>query len=244
MIWAPSAWRYPGRIPVAASISLRIRRNRIWTGHTRFLRASWAVAPFSTPSARAIASGVSINDSRSGFSLCHSLGDRTPIIAACAVWLLRPEQDSVPPLRLARVARRARRSLLLSGRRRARPRGAGVRRGELRLARAALQPRGHPAHSPDCVRLALGLRADKRPAVHSPRGAAGGDRVPEASRGVAVPRQLRRVSPYDPPRAGARVPAQHHDRSLRPLPAHPPGRNAAVVDRRARRILFGRRRHA
>ena len=62
---------------------------------------------------------------------------------------------------------RARRSLLLPGRSRARPGGAGVRRGELRYALGAVRPRGRFPDSAHRIRVAHGLRADQHPAVHA-----------------------------------------------------------------------------
>ena len=188
---------------------------------------------------KASASGPFIDEQ--GLGLCHHRRDRIRSVSRRPVRLLRAKQDPVSPPRLAGVARRARRSLLLSGGRRARPRRARVCGRELRLTSTSFCPRRYSTYSINCVCVAQRFRADEQPAVHSTRRAARGDRVPAAPRRPAVSGQLRRVSPHDSPRAGARLPAEPHVPDVQPLSALPAGWPAAVVDRRARGILLGRR---
>src|SRR5438477_388194 len=106
---------------------------------------------------------------------------------------------------------------------------------------ASLQSRRHAPRPADRLRLAHRFRADQHPPVHPAGGPARGHGVSEASRRAAVPRQLRRIPPHDPPRAGARLPAEPRLTDVRALPALPPSRHAVVVDRGPGRILFRRR---
>src|SRR5205085_8856471 len=136
-----SVWLSQDPIPVAASTSLLIQRSPISTASIRSLAGSLVAASFSRRSVREIAFGAFIDETASlasGLRLSHRGFDRCESPRG-TVRLLRPEQDPVPQVRLARFARRTRRPLLLSGRRRARSRGAGLCRRELRQSGAAFQ---------------------------------------------------------------------------------------------------------
>src|SRR5205823_10118556 len=128
-----SGWLSQDPTPVAANISLLTQRSPISTASIRSLAGSLVAALFSTRSVWEIAFGAFIDETSSlasGLRLSHRGLDRCePPLGP--VRLLRPEQDPVPQVRLARFARRTRRPLLLSGGRRARSRGAGLCRREL-----------------------------------------------------------------------------------------------------------------
>src|SRR5256885_16235661 len=185
-----------------------MRRSRTWTAATPYSlgwsRGStcWGLSPKGTASGASIdESGLSRATSCSHAEACArhcttlkgSVSPSTRFsvwigaarsLPACpfgfrSIRLLRPEQDPVSRLRLARAARRPRRPLLLSGGTGARARRPHLRGRELRCAGAALHPSPAPPHPAHHLRLALRLRADERVALRAARGVARRDRVPE-----------------------------------------------------------------
>src|SRR2546428_262214 len=106
------------------------------------------------------------------------------------------------------------------------------------LERAA-PPRGPPGGGAGPLRLLL---AEERLPVGGAGGCARRHGVREAGLRPAVHREVQRLPPHDPPRAGARLPAEPRRRGVPALSAVPACRAAAVVERGAGRVLLRRGR--
>src|SRR5215216_3355384 len=156
---------------------------------------------------------------------------RTREGAGSAVRLLRSEQDPVPRLRLAHSQGRPRRRLLLPGRGADRAGCAELRRGELRLSRAAAESPGPSANPAYRLRVALRFRADEHPPLRAAGRSARRHRVLEAPGYTPVPRELRRVPPHAAARARPLLSALARKPTVRPVPARTTDRPPTLVHR-------------
>ena len=139
----------------------------------------------------------------------------------CPGRLLRPQQGSVPRVRLQGAEDRPLRHLLLPGRRAGRPDGLADGGAVVHAAVPTAQPPAELPAAPHPLRQRVALPPDERRRGRDGGGHRRRHRGLQATDRAAVCRADRGERPRARARAGARVPVRHH-RDQRQL-GHPPG---------------------